>query len=312
MRPRFESDYRTLFWAFVLFPLLPALSYARPALLLWLLPAQLYLSYCCGVLTHNQVHCKTFAGQRANLIYASWLSVFYGAPIATWIPTHLLNHHRFPDRERDVTRSYRLSAQHNLWQALRYTLLCGSWELPLVFEHARRARQRRDRVWRELRVQLVALPLAHLGALGLALHLHGAVLGSAVYLLSMGTAFLAPYFMFFTNYIQHVHCDPDSPHDYCRNFVSPAANWLIFQNGYHTVHHDQPNVHWSRYPALHAARSSSIHPSLNQASLFGFCIANYLLRPLSARWGTVPLRSLAPRSSPARAAALPLQSLPQL
>jgi hypothetical protein len=50
-------------------------------------------------------------------------------------------------------------------------------------------------------------------------------------------------------------------------------------------------VHWSEYPALHAARSASIHPSLNRRSLFGFCVANYLLRPLSARWATVPLRS---------------------
>jgi beta-carotene hydroxylase len=291
MRPRFESDYRTLFWAFVLFPLLPALSYARPSLLLWLLPGQLYLSYCAGVFTHNHVHCKTFAGPRANLAYASWLSIFYGAPIATWIPTHLLNHHRFPNRERDVTRTDRHSSRHNLWQTLRYTLLCGGWEMPLVLEYARRARQRRDRAWRELRVQFAALLLAHVGALALALSLHGAALGSAVYLLTAGTAWVAPLFMFFTNYIQHVHCDAASPDNYCRNFVSPLANWFVFQNGYHTVHHDQPNVHWSRYPALHAARSASIHPSLNVRSLFGFCVANYLLRPLHPRGATVPLTS---------------------
>lgn len=289
MRPRFDSDYRILLWAFVLFPLLPALSYARPSLLFWLLPAQLYVSYCAGVFTHNQVHCKLFPGPRANLAYASWLSIFYGCPIAAWIPTHLLNHHRFPNRERDVTRTDRLSPQHNLWQALRYSVLCGTWQAPLVLEYARRARQRQDRAWRELRTQLGVLVLAHAGALALALALHGAALGSLVYLLAVGPAWIAPHLMFFTNYIQHVHCDPQSPDNYCRNFVSPFANWLIFQNGYHTVHHEQPNLHWSQYPALHAARAARIHPSLNQRSLLGFCIANYVLRPLTARWATVPL-----------------------
>jgi fatty acid desaturase len=316
MRPRFASDYRTLFWTFVLFPLLPALSYARPGLLLWLLPLQLYLSFCAGVLTHNQVHFKLFPGRRANLAYASWLSIFYGSPINAWIPTHLLNHHRYPDQQRDVTRSHRLSRDHNLWQALRYSLLCGAWELPLVLEYARRARQRQDRAWHELRLQLAAVVLAHAAALALALSLHGAALGSAVYLLTLGSAFIAPNLMFFTNYIQHVHCDAESPHDYCRNFVSPIANWLVFQNGYHTVHHDQPSAHWSQYPALHAARSASIHPSLNQRSLIAFCVANYLLRPLSARWATMPLKTeplQAPPQQPAPASPLPLGApLPEL
>ena len=86
-----------------------------------------------------------------------------------------------------------------------------------------------------------------------------------------------------------MHCDAASPDNYCRNFVSPFANWFLFQNGYHTVHHEQPNLHWSRYPALHAARQARIHPSLNVRSLFGFCVENYLLGSFSARFGTKPL-----------------------
>jgi len=290
MRPRYDSDYRTLLWAFVLFPLVPGLSYWQPSLALWLLPLGLYCCYCAGVFTHNQTHCSVFAGRLPTLFYSAWLSIFYGCPIAAWIPTHVLNHHRFPNREPDVTRTDRHSGAHNLWQALRYTLVCGVWQTPLVFEYARRVRRKQSQKWRDVCVQASALLLAQLGLATLAVWLHGPRLGLTTYALTvLLPALLAPHFMFFTNYIQHVHCDAASPDNYCRNFVSPIANWLVFQNGYHTVHHEQPSVHWSQYPALHAARQQRIHPSLNVRSMFGFCVENYLLGCFSRRFGTEPL-----------------------
>src|SRR5690606_37580519 len=90
-------------------------------------------------------------------------------------------------------------------------------------------------------------------------------------------ALSAAYFMMFTNYIQHVHCDPSSADDHSRNFVSPWVNWMVFDAGYHTVHHEHPGVHWSRYRALHQARSARIHPSLNCHSIASYCIHTYLL-----------------------------------
>ena len=38
MKLRFSSDYRTLLWAFVLFPAVMAAPYASPRLLAWILP----------------------------------------------------------------------------------------------------------------------------------------------------------------------------------------------------------------------------------------------------------------------------------
>lgn len=298
MKPRFASDYRTLLWVFVLFPLVPGLALWRPALCPWLLPVQLYLSYCSGVFTHNQTHSSVFAGRWQTLFYSAWLSVFYGCPIAAWIPTHVLNHHRFPNREPDVTRTDRHSPEHSFWQALRYTLVCGAWQLPLVIEYVRRVRRKRSRQWLDVRVQVGALIVVQLFACALAIAWHGPLLGLGTYAaMVLGPALIAPHFMFFTNYIQHVHCDAASPDDYCRNFVSPVANWFLFQNGYHTVHHEQPTVHWSLYPALHAARQDRIHPSLNVRSLLGFCVENYLLHGFSRRFGTAPLGTATPSAA---------------
>jgi len=292
MLPRFKADYRALVWALILFPLVPLASYLEPSLLPWLLPLELYLAYCSGALAHNQVHTPMFANQRVNDLYSAWLSLFYGCPIGCWMPTHVVNHHRYANTARDTTRTDRLSSEHNWWQALRYTVACGGWQLPVVVDYAQRMRRGQHRRWFELRLQLSVLLLGQAGFLALALWLHGPLHGALLYLGAvLLPALLAPSFMFFTSYIQHVDCDAESPDNHSRNFVSPIANWLVFQAGYHTVHHEHPNTHWSQYPALHAEREARIHPSLKVPSLVWFCLENYLLRPWDARFGTRPLVS---------------------
>jgi beta-carotene hydroxylase len=292
MLPRHTSDYRTLFWALVLFPLAPTLAYIWPAALPWLLPLAFYCSYCSGVLTHNHTHVPVFTRRSANVVYSMWLSIFYGCPIATWIPTHLENHHRYLDGPEDVTRTTRHSAKHGVWQALIYTAASASWHRPLVADYVRRAYARRGRHWTLLTTQTAALVLGHAGMLALALWLHGVGTGLVTYLLVFGLpAALATSFMFFTNYIQHVHCDESSKDNHSRNFVSRLANWFVFENGYHTVHHERPSAHWSQYPALHRARARFIDPSLNEHSVLAFCLRQYVLGALSPRYRSQPLAS---------------------
>jgi len=36
-----------------------------------------------------------------------------------------------------------------------------------------------------------------------------------------------------------------------RNFVGPVVNFLTFNNGYHTIHHMHPTMHWSRLAGVH-------------------------------------------------------------
>jgi fatty acid desaturase len=91
--------------------------------------------------------------------------------------------------------------------------------------------------------------------------------------------------MMFTNYLQHVDCDPASPDNHSRNFVNPVWNWFVFDAGYHTVHHDQPGQHWSRYRALHAVRAARIDPRLNASTPLAFCATAYLFRPLARAFG---------------------------
>ncbi|HEV8550053.1 MAG TPA: fatty acid desaturase [Polyangiaceae bacterium] len=285
MRLRFREDRRTLIWAFVLLPLAPALALARPDLLPWVVPVALYASYCSGVLAHNQNHCPTFTGRGANQAYAAWLSVFYGFPLFAWVPTHNQNHHQYLNGDGDATRTTRRGAVDGAWALFTYPLYSSFWQTPLVARYVRDARARHPARFRRVLVESVALVVGQASLLALAVGLHGVSLGARVYLLSAGLpAALATYFMMFTNYLQHVGCDPASRDDHSRNFVSSFWNWFVFENGLHTVHHEHPGVHWSRYRALHEARAARIDPRLNQNSLFGYVLSTYLFAPIRRRF----------------------------
>ena len=280
MQLRFVEDRRTVFWAFVLFPLAPAVAYARPELLPWLAPVLLHFSYLSGVLTHNHVHCPVFVGRRANLAYGAWLSLFYGFPIFSWIPTHNQNHHRYLDGDGDATRTTLHAPNDTLVAALTYPFASARAQLAGVASYVRDARHRPMRL-RRIVAESSALVLGHLAWFGLAVFLHGLGRGALVYGLAVALpASLATYFMMFTNYVQHRGCDPASPDNHSRNFTSRFFNWFVFENGLHTVHHEHPGTHWSRYRALHEARAARVAPALNDSSLFAYVARTYVGAPL--------------------------------
>src|SRR5262245_24903450 len=174
MKLRFVRDRKTLFWAFVLFPSVPIAVYAEPSLGPWLLPLALYLSYCAGVLTHNQNHCPTFVGRRANLFYGAWLSFFYGFPIFSWVPTHNQNHHRYTNGEGDATRTTRLSPRNTLAVALIYPLASSRWQMPGLAAYVSAALNNNPQRFRRILLETLTLVSGHAAMLGLAIWLHGA------------------------------------------------------------------------------------------------------------------------------------------
>ena len=277
MQLRFLADRRTLFWALALFPGLPALSYLRPTLAPWLLPFALYLAYCSGVLAHNHNHTPVFRGKRANSLYSAWLSFFYGVPLFVWVPTHNRNHHRYLDGPGDATRTALHAPRDSFWAALSYPTRSALAQAPAVFAYAREQRKRHPVRFRQILLETSTVVLGHTLALLLALWLYGLGAGAVLYALALGIpAAFAGWSMMLTNYLQHVGCDHASPDDHSRNFVSHWFNWLVFDAGYHTVHHEHAGTHWSAYRALHAARAARIAPHLNQPSIVGYCLQTYL------------------------------------
>ncbi len=211
-----------------------------------------------------------------NLAYGAWLSIFYGFPIFSWIPTHNQNHHRFLNGEGDMTATARHAPTDSLLAALTYPLASSRYQIPALMRFVGAAfRTRSARAWR-IALELATIGVAHAAFLTLAITLHGPGRGAIVYFFALGLpALFGTYWMMLTNYLQHVGCDPTSEHDHSRNFVNPFWNWLVFDNGLHTVHHEHPSLHWSRYRELHRRREQHITPALQQATILGFAARRY-------------------------------------
>jgi fatty acid desaturase len=285
MKLRYSADWRTLLWAFVLFPGVAALTYASPGHVAWFIPLALYTGFCSGVLAHYHNHCPVFESRSANALYSIWLSIFYGYPIFAWIPTHNANHHKFVNGPGDATITWRYTHRDTLFTAVSYFFVSTYWQAGLISSFVKQARRSNPKMFRQIVAQYVSVFGAHAAFIALAVYLRGPKLGLLTYLCSFGaTAAMGLWGMMFINYIQHVHCDPSSTYNQSRNFVGPAANWLVFNSGYHTAHHEKAGAHWSTLQEIHATLADKIDPELNQPSISGYLLKTYVLGKVSARY----------------------------
>lgn len=289
MQLRDSADYRSLIWIAISIALVVA-QYSDPGLIPYLCPISCYFAVACGTITHNQAHRQMFVSSLANRILGHVLTFFYGYPALMWIPTHNLNHHKFVNRPGDATATWRYTNKHNLWVALAYPFMSGYFQSGPIKEYLNRAKAKKPNLYRKIWLQyafwiggyiamgLIAAVIYHRQATGLGLY----VWFFSVILPAISSSVVIMIF----NFIQHVHTDAWSDHDHSRNFVGWWFNFLFFNNGYHTAHHENPSLHWSKLPAEHAAISVSIDPRLNESNLIIFALRQYILAPLFPRLGT--------------------------
>jgi fatty acid desaturase len=91
------------------------------------------------------------------------------------------------------------------------------------------------------------------------------------------------------NFVQHDGCEKDGI-NIARNFDGRAINWILFNNGFHTIHHIEPSLHWSLLREAHEARvAPAIHPALVQASLFGYCWRTFIWPGKRLRYDGTPV-----------------------
>lgn len=287
MLPRFAADYRTLLWVFVFTPAVIALQFARPDWVPYLSWLSCYFALACGVIAHNHNHCPTFSNKRMNQAFANWISIFYGYPSFAWVPTHNLNHHKYVNTPGDATITWRFTNRHNLLVALTYFFVSSYYQSEPIKAYLKKAREKKGDLYRRIVLQWVVFIGGHVGALALAVALHGVKTGLYVWVFSMGIpGFFALWTIMLFNYEQHVHTDPWSEHNHSRSFDGKLLNFLLFNNGYHAVHHEHAGTHWSKLGELHEKIADRIHPVLNQKSLWWYFAKQYLLAPVFPKLGT--------------------------
>ncbi len=242
----------------------------------------LFMAVSVAVIAHNHNHVPTWKSAAMNTFMDYWITLFYGFPAFAWIPTHNRNHHYLNNREGDHTITYRVSEKNNLLTLLTYPAISAYYQQFAIMGYLKDLYSRnRPRFWESV-LQYVALVVFVGGAL--LLDWRKALLYIVI------PQQVALYFILIFNYVQHVHADEESEWNHSRNFVGPMLNALLFNNGFHTIHHERANIHWSQTPEAHAKIAHHIDPALNERSFWWYMLRVYVISPLFPSLGTHSMR----------------------
>jgi len=299
---RFAADRRSLGLAACHFGLVAVAFVARPtgiaAVLLVLAIA--FSAFMQLVSGHNAVHSPVFRRRGLNRAWQIVISLTFGYPVSAFVPVHNLSHHLNLQTPRDVLRTTEVRHRSNLANLLHHVVMATVHIHVLNFAYLREMRRRRPVWFAQVRLELYAVAafIAVLVALD-----GGAFLAFVLLPYLVGQCMIIGF-----GYLQHDGCEADSEHDHSRNFLGPVFNWLIFDNGYHSIHHMRPGLHWSLCRAAHQREVvPHIHPGLNQRSVLGYMWRAYFAPGERLRYDGRPVELPAPRA--ARELWIPISAL---
>lgn len=282
---RYKEDVRVVIWMIVTSGLL-VVNWLQPELnwltFLW----ACLMAISVTTIAHNHNHLRIWKNKWMNRFQDYWLTLFYGFPAFAWIPTHNRNHHRFNNRDGDYTITYRVSERNNLLTLLSYPAVSSYWQQKSVGRFLAETWRKRRKRFCYYASQYVVLAAWIAGALLIDWR------KGLLYVVIPQQVGLFTVLVF--NYLQHVGTDEESEWEHSRDVVSPVMNALLFNNGYHTAHHERPGIHWSRLPEAHAGVAHNLNPALIECSFWWLILRTYFLAPLipSLRRPNLRLRRL--------------------
>ena len=246
----------------------------------------LFLTVGTGVIHHNHAHLRIWRGRHRNRITDFAITLLQGHPACAFWPTHIGNHHRHKHGEADLARTYRFGGgdTNNLAGYLLHPVQ-AAWVLyPRVLRWLAGLRRRSPGAFRYCMAQYAIWLTSWV--LLLALDWQRALLFVIV------PQLFGLHWLLAANYLQHAHADGRSgAFDYARNFGG-LVNPLLFNIGYHTAHHEHPQLHWTKLPGLHQRNYlGHINPVLNEASLSHYVLRTFVLGAALPRFRS---RSLMP------------------
>ncbi|HZO14575.1 MAG TPA: fatty acid desaturase [Polyangiaceae bacterium] len=269
---RQRADLKTLGFVATYFGLTAWAFLAPPPNLLLLAPLLVsicFFSFFGAVITHNTVHCPMFRARWLNRAFQVVLTLTYGHPVSSFVPGHNLSHHVHTQTRKDVMRTSKMRFRWHLLNGLFFMFRMAPDIMRADTRYMTAMRARKPAWFRQMLSEYAILYAVY--AVLLWIDWKGFLL--YVYLPHR----YAGWGIITMNLLQHDGCDGDSDYNHSRNFVGKLVNWFTFNNGYHTIHHMKPGLHWSRLPEAHAELVAPfIHPALDQPSLLGYLWRTFL------------------------------------
>lgn len=237
-----------------------------------------------------------------NHITDYWITLFYGFPAFAWTPTHNKNHHKFNNRTGDYTITYRLSEGNNIFTLLSYPSVSSYFQQSPIMIHLRD-------LWANKRAKFF-IAIGQYVALGIFIGIALFIDWRKALLYIVVPQQFALFTVMVFNYIQHVHADEESDYNHSRNFVSKLTNFMMLNNGYHTVHHLRASTHWSKLPEAHEKIKHLIAPHLNEGMIWVYLFKAYIAAPFTSKFRTISMR-LARKAKEMEMRNAPLESHPK-
>jgi len=216
-----------------------------------------------------------------NILTDWWLTVFYGFPIFAWIPTHNKNHHRFNNREGDDSITYRVSEKNNFLTLISYPTISGYYQQKAIFGYLKEMKANNKEKYWVCISQYAVLVLWIAGAL--------LIDWQKALLFVIIPQQVSLFSVLIFNYVQHVHANEESEWNHSRNFTG-FLNFLLFNNGYHTIHHHKAGLHWYKVHEAHKEIEHNINPILLERSFWWYIIRSYFLSVFVPKFRTNSMR----------------------
>ena len=265
---RYHEDVRSIAFVFITVLLLLMPFFIELPLwgaMMWICVSSMFCFISC-VINHNHVHLPMFRLKVHNQLLSILLSIAKGHTSTGVIVAHNLNHHQYNGGKDDWIRTSLAGSGPGLVRVLRYVIKAS---VSMAKGRADKMAPQLDAKERNsLRIERFSL----------------FVFSCVIVLLDpykMIVFVVMPWaigmlFLIGVNLMQHDGCDPASKYNHSRNFTNKVGNWLLFNNGFHTVHHLHPGAHWSGLPALHADIEGKINKKLNYYSILYFFMMGYI------------------------------------
>jgi beta-carotene hydroxylase len=227
--------------------------------LLWLL--ELGLVYQLYLINHNHQHLPVFRWMPLNRCFDLLITLASGLPASVLIPLHNRNHHEQRNGPDDYMATARLRWRNPLARLLVYPIAAAVAYAPRKRVVLATLAIEEPSVYRRLLAQRVALAMATAALIALQ------PMATLTYIIAPWV--IGQYWMINANYLQHDGCDHGADGRHARDITGGVINWLLFNGGYHRVHHERPAVHWADLPREHATHSARLSSDLQFRTFSG-------------------------------------------
>lgn len=269
---RQNKDVWTLFWIAKYFLILglgwqydATLSNSVRACLIVLLS---YYSFAGACITHNCMHCRVFYSAKLEAIFRILLSFTYGHPSSTFKSGHNLSHHRHLETKMDAMRTTKLQYRYHFLNLLLYQPTVAFSVMLMDLKYLKLMKLERQSFFVYSSIEWILVIWLHFLLL---------VNNWWCFLLYVKIPHLWAQTAIVTmNLLQHDGCDSESDLHHSRNFTGSVINFLTFNNGYHSIHHDKPNLHWSKLKTEHNRKYHDLPNNLNQKNMFGYIVKTFV------------------------------------